>query len=294
MTMKCLPYISVIVALLLTSCDSKPTSKAPVVMRSDAVSLQKMWSTDTVSLITPESVLYDPMGGRYFVSCIGAVPPTARDGDGYIATIDLSGTVIDSVWMGGLDAPKGMGLYNDTLYITDIDEIVRIDLKTKATDRISVAGATFLNDIDISEDGTVYVTDMGTNTIHKLSGGNVEVVLKKEQLGQVNGVSASGGNLYLSAMGTGDVQVLNVASGQLRMIAKGGVPGGDGIQPWSAGHLVSNWNGEVYYVKDTLVDLLLDTKKLGLNAADIEINAEEALLLVPTFFGNSVEAYKIL
>ncbi len=72
------------------------------------------------------------------------------------------------------------------------------------------------------------------------------------------------------------------------------IPGGDGIERYKDGWIVSNWNGEIYHIdKDGKVTKLLDTKAQKINSADIEDIEEQNLLLVPTFFGNKVVAYKL-
>jgi len=59
-------------------------------------------------------------------------------------------------------------------------------------------------------------------------------------------------------------------------------------------YLISDWAQNVYLVhpKKEKV-LLLNTGSKNINAADIEYIPEKKLLLVPTFFDNSVRAYKI-
>jgi hypothetical protein len=51
----------------------------------------------------------------------------------------------------------------------------------------------------------------------------------------------------------------------------------------------------VYHVDETGETMLvLNTKEAKLNSADIKVIADKNLLLVPTFFGNSVTAYELL
>ena len=68
-------------------------------------------------------------------------------------------------------------------------------------------------------------------------------------------------------------------------------------QPPSVGEpigYVLTWNGEVYYVTSNWEkQLILDTKEIGANAADIEFDEQTMTLFVPTFFGNQVAAYKL-
>ena len=72
------------------------------------------------------------------------------------------------------------------------------------------------------------------------------------------------------------------------------IPGGDGVMQIAKNeYIISCWPGEVYYVNDSIVQKILDTKEAKLNAADSWYVEAESLLIIPTFFGNSVMAYTI-
>ncbi len=59
-------------------------------------------------------------------------------------------------------------------------------------------------------------------------------------------------------------------------------------------YIVSDWEGEIFMIgPDNNAVSLLRTKDTGYNTADIEYVPEMKLLLVPTFFKNSVIAYKL-
>jgi len=94
-------------ALSITACKSDkatdPVEKAvetnvqapaPNLGVVKSIKLVKAWESDSTSLVTPESVYFDEGKGIYYVSCIGNVPPSAEDGDGYIATLDQRGNVL--------------------------------------------------------------------------------------------------------------------------------------------------------------------------------------------------------
>ncbi len=51
-----------------------------------------------------------------------------RDGNGYISRLSPDGKVVNAKWVTGLDAPKGMRSIGDTLWVSDIDEVVAIDI----------------------------------------------------------------------------------------------------------------------------------------------------------------------
>jgi sugar lactone lactonase YvrE len=261
---------------------------------SSGITLTQVWESPS-TLITAESVLWDEANGLYFVSCIGAVPPTAEDGDGYIAQIDQQGNVLNPSWAKGLDAPKGMAIQGEELYVTDINEFVVIDYASgNIKERIPVEGAEFLNDIAIGPDGQVLFSDSNTNKIHEYADGTVTTYMEDTLLGGPNGLFIDDSFIYVSSFGSGDVHTIDRKTKALQNHGKGTVPGGDGVEPWDGGMVFSNWNGEVYYLDaEWNTTKVLDTKEAKMNAADIEINQGSKQLLVPTFFGNSVVCYEI-
>ncbi len=259
----------------------------------NAPSLTMVWETDTV-LSTPESVLYDQANKIFYVSNVGGVPPTKKDGDGYISKLSTDGKIITQKWATGFDAPKGMGLLGTTLYVTDIDRLKAVDTRTgKTINTWKIPGATYLNDVATSSDSVVYFTDSDKSAIHQLKKGKLSVVIIDTMLGGTNGVFVEGNHLYLAGYQSGHVFDMNLDDLSYQKVAEE-IPGGDGIERYKDGWIVSNWNGEIYHIdKDGKVTKLLDTKAQKINSADIEVIEEQNLLLVPTFFGNKVVAYKL-
>src|SRR5438552_6707886 len=119
--------------------------------------------------LTPESVLHDPVQDIYFVSNING-SPTAKDNNGFISRVRPDGAVENLKFIEGghggvtLNAPKGLAIRGDTLWVADIDVVRAFDAKTGAPrDSVSMAslGAVFLNDIAIAQTGALYITDTG-------------------------------------------------------------------------------------------------------------------------------------
>ena len=249
------------------------------------------WESDTI-LKTPESVLYDQANNVLYVSNIGGVPPTKKDGDGYISQVGLDGKIINHKWATGFDAPKGMAIWGNKLYVTDIDRVKAVDLKTgKTTNTYKVAGAKFLNDVAVSADSIIYFTDSDMSTIHMLQNGKVSTVHADTSLGGTNGIYVDGNTLLLASSGT--VYTMNIGDHSIQKVASD-IPNGDGIERYKNGWIVSNWAGEVFYIDDKgQVTEILDTQEAKLNTADIEVIESMDLLLIPTFFGNKVVAYKL-
>jgi hypothetical protein len=287
------------IAIYLVACKSKSSEVAsveqvePTTVQVTSPSLTLKWSTDTL-LKTPESILFDSKYGIYYVACIGAVPPDKKDNDGYIAKIDQQGKIISLNWAKGLSAPKGMGLKGDTLYVTDISDLVMINTVTgKTIKRIPIKGAQFLNDIDVDKEGTVYISDSNTNTVHKYDGKTISIFIQNEALGGPNGIYIDGDQLVMASFGKGEVYTISKSNPQV-MIKTDSIPGGDGVEKYQDGFLVSNWNGEIYYVDKTWnKKRILNTIAEKRNAADIELVSSQNLVLVPEFFANKVTAYEI-
>lgn len=277
------------VASFFLSCSPQKTEEvAEEVMETKTPSLTLLWETAD-SLITVESVLFDEATGTIYVSNIEGQDPLEKDGKGSIGIIDQSGNIINASWVSGLNAPKGMAILDGKLYVTDIDELVEIDIATATiSNKWKVEGAQFLNDVAAHE-GKVYFTDMNTGKLHGYENG--EVITISEGHSNLNGIAlASDGTIY----GLDD-------SGLIKWDWDGGtelinttVTGGDGLVILGDGNFVaSRWVGEIYFVNGNTETLLLDTKAMESNTADIGYNPSEKIIYVPTFFKNKVAAYTL-
>ena len=142
-----------------------------VVLSNSALAQQhqliKLWQTDTLLKI-PESVLFNAANNFLYVSNIDG-QSWEKDGKGSIGKVGLDGKIIKVDWVSGLNAPKGMGLYDNKLYAADVDNVVVIDVSKEAIiKRIPVEGATGLNDISIDKKGKLYVSDSKTGKVHAI------------------------------------------------------------------------------------------------------------------------------
>ncbi len=278
------------------ACNSGKKSESAEVVDSTAVdqpgiALEKIWETDTV-LTTVESVIYDASNDVIYAACMSG-ESDKKDGVGFIAQLDKEGNVLLTDWVTGLDAPKGMAIYEGKLFVTDIDVIREIDIASgEVTATYEVEGAEFLNDADVDAEGNVYVSGMRTNRLIKLSNGEVSVFM--DSVAAPNGVFSEGEDLITAYWDEQKIKRINTSTMEVTEIA-GGLENPDGVEAvGDGGYLVSAWNGKVSYVSpDGEVALILDTTAEEVSAADIEYVPELKLLLVPTFFGNSVVAYQL-
>lgn len=251
--------------------------------------LTQLWETDTL-LRTPESVLYDAKARLLYVSNIEGIP-NEKDGKGSIAKVGLDGKIINAQWVTGLNAPKGMGIYKNKLYVADLTEVVVIDMdKATIIERIPVEGSVFLNDITIDKSGAVYVSDTRVYKVYRIDKGFVVTLFQNLQ--GPNGLLALGDELLILDKGS---LVKQLASGTLANITEGMDPSTDGIEQVQKNeYLVSCWNGVIYYIyANGNKQVLLDTRPQKSNTADIGYDAKNRILYVPTFYGNKVVAYRL-
>ena len=110
-------------------------------------------------LETPESVLWDEKADIYLVSNING-DPSAHDGNGFISRITPEGRMETLKWIDGatpgvrLNAPKGLAIVGDTLYVADIDTVRAFHRVTgQPLGARAVPGSTFLNDLAAGPDG---------------------------------------------------------------------------------------------------------------------------------------------
>jgi len=257
--------------------------------------LMKLWETKT-DLRVPESVLYNPSEDILYVSNING-KPTEKNGKGFISKVSLNGEILVLKWVTGLNAPKGSGIYRGSLYVTDIDELVEIDLKTgKILSKYPAVGAGFLNDVTIDKNGNVYVSDMSSqnSVLYKLVQKKMTVWLKGPEVSQPNGLYVEKNKLILGNSGDGTLKEIDLDTQKINIIAKIG-SGIDGVQSDGKGnYFISDWSGKTSYVSSSgQVTVLMDTTDQKINSADIEYIESKKILLIPTFFDNRVVAYKV-
>ncbi len=267
--------------------DQAAADSTAVAATLGANSLVQIWSTDS-TLRTPESVLL--ADDILYVSLIDG-QGGEKDDKGGIAKVGTDGKIIDANWVTGLSAPKGMGILDGSLYVTDLTDLVQIDLSSgKIVKKIPVKEAEGLNDVSVGSDGTVYFSDKNKGKIHTYKGG--QVATYHEGIDNPNGVLAvSDGLLYTES---GKLMKID-AQKKVTMLAEGMDSSTDGIEEVSLGeYVVSCWAGEVYYVRaDGSTEKMLDTKSAKSNTADIGYDAAKKIVYVPTFFKNSVVAYQL-
>ncbi len=262
----------------------------PLQSLAKAPMLTKAWET-TKELRVPESVIFDEITREIYVSNING-KPTVKNAMGFISVLKLDGSIKKLKWVTGMDAPKGMGIWKRTLYVTDIDRVHSISIGRGEIEKTwNVEGARFLNDIAIDKSGAVFISDMTTKTLHRIKDG------KLETFANLNYKNPNG--LFMSTAGllVGTAQGMLNVNTQTRTVSiviehQGGI---DGLKPFKGNQfLVSDWVGKTQMIEKGKSPLMLmDTTAQKINSADFEYIASKKLLLIPTFFDNRVVAYRV-
>ena len=266
---------------------------------------------------TPESVKWDASSGYWFVSNINGMPP-AKDGNGFISRLTRDG-VVDSLHFisGGkngvtLNAPKGIAIIGDTLFVSDIDAVVAFNKTTGAQIRrwdLSKQGAKFLNDVAVSPNGDVYITDTqvsfnadgsishpGTDRIFLLSRDRkgASIAIQTDSLGRPNGIvwDAKNDRFIVVSFGTGAIHGWTPGPGNALSTIATGAGQFDGVEITSDGRvLVTSWaDSTVSAISGNTLTKLVT----GVEApADIGLDPARGLLAIPQFNKNLVQLWQL-
>ncbi len=256
------------------------------------VKLEKLWETDS-TLKVPESVCFDTKRQIMYVTNIDGTEPWGKDGKGSIGKVATDGKIIVAEWVQGLNAPKGMAIVGSNLFVADLSEVVIIDLEQGTiVKKIKIDSAVGLNDVCVDKKGIVYVTDMKTKKLHRIDKAH-QVTTLLTGLKNPNGVLKT--KKYFFLLDAGTLYKID-KNNNLTKIVDGLEGGTDGIEQVSNNeYIVTCWAGAVYHVnvKEKTKLLILDSRPEKISSADLGINKKENIIYIPTFFRNTVVAYKV-
>ena len=290
--MKIFQLLALTTIILVASCAQKTEPAATE--EPQFATLTKVWETDSV-LLTPEAVIYDEFRDVLYVANIAGTPHDTLDYDGFISIVSMDGEVINRDWVsGGISSMKGMGILDSSLFVTDMLEVIEIDIPSgEIINKYAAENAGFLNDITVGPDKTVYISDSRTNSIHQIKDGEISLFHQDSTFQGSNGLLHMGDRLMVAGFGSGNLMALDPATKEYKVVADS-ILQGDGINAYGDDFIVSCWRGVVFQAKpDGTTKVILDTQEEGKNAADAWYVAETSMLYIPTFFGNTVAAYKV-
>jgi streptogramin lyase len=288
------PRCWILVTLLAAACTRGEQARQPAA--AAALTLDA-----TAGFKTPESVLYDQAADVYLVSNINGAP-TDKDDNGFISRVSPTGEVLALTWIDGaspdvtLNAPKGSAIRGDTLFVADIDVVRLFDRRNGAAlGAWPVPGATFLNDMAVGPDGTLYVTDSGlkagangfedtgSDAVYRFDGARPVAIATGKDLGRPNGVFGDSAGVVVVTFGTGAVYRLDPATGARTDLPQPPQGALDGVFEGRDGALVvSSWTGHTVYQLTAAGTYEAVTDSIT-SPADIGYDRGRNALLIPDF-----------
>jgi DNA-binding beta-propeller fold protein YncE len=203
-----------------------------------------------------------------------------------------------------------MVIYNNNkLYVSDITDLVEIDIANgKIIKRLNAPGSAFLNDVASNNQGNIYVSDTGTNTIYKLDTNlkdntSLQVRLQNPELNGPNGLHFDNNKnklIVVSKFGAG-MKVVDLENKTISSLGKEGrttpVGGLDGIESDATEthyYVTDNPAGKVYTVNadGTGYGTLIDLQRQG--TADLEFIPGQNMIVIPIMQDNKLAAYKLV
>jgi sugar lactone lactonase YvrE len=283
-------------------------STPPLETETNAGSARKI--SEAGNFQNPESARYDRDLNVWFVSNVNG-DPGKRDNNGYISRLRSDGSADSLKFIAGgrnkvtLNAPKGIAIVGDTLWVADIDAVRAFNKRTGAPiASVAAARAKFLNDAAAGPDGDVYVTDtgvmpdpksglkhVGPDRIYKVSGRKATVALESPRLEGPNGitwdpnekefvvVSFLGPSILAWKPGSKDLRTLGTGPGQQ-----------DGVEALADGRLlVTSWADSSLFILD-------DGKTIRIAsgiASPADIGLKDKTVAVPQLMENKVQFWEL-
>jgi hypothetical protein len=295
--------------LVTASCSSeRPGAKDETAVVADSVPAAPAEAKRVATasgLNNPEAVRYDADLNLWFVANING-NPTVKDGNGYISRLKSDGSVdslkfIESGKRGAtLNAPKGMAIVGDTLWVADLDAVRGFNKRTGAPVATVNLGkrAKFLNDIAVGPDG-IYVTDSGLegekldhkgpDQVFRVVGRKATVALTLKNLAAPNGITwdSAGSRFIIAPFGAPDVVTWAPGDSAPAPLVQGKGQF-DGVEPLgNERFLITSWT-------DSSLNLLANGQLTRLagglpGPADIGLDRKNGRVAVPLLLNDRVE-----
>ena len=255
---------------------------------------------------SPESTIVNK--NDLYVSNVGKeLKPTQKDGDGFISKLDINGNIKELHFIDGLDAPKGMGIVGNTLFVADINILRGFDLSTKKeVFNVVFEGVNFLNDITVKDSNTLFIGASDTSAIYEVNIAS-KSYKKLMDFTVTNGLFYEDGILYAAQLGSSTQNMFD-GKGKLykidlkdnnKLTQLGTFEGVlDGVTKVGNKVYVSDWGNAKktgiirVYDLETKKESVLETE-LFMGAADFWIDEKSKKIFMPQMIGNKVTIFDL-
>jgi len=313
------PTLTLILAAALSlglgACNRRDSARDAALADSAAVYEQESGMFrkvgETPNLQGPESARYDRDLDVWFVANINGTP-LGKDNNGYISRLRPDGKPYAIKFIEGgkkgvtLNAPKGLAINGDTLWVADIDVARAFNKRTGALIANVSTRAKFLNGAAVGPDGAVYMTDTGIlfgpkgdvshpgpDQVFRITKGGAKSVLTSPKLEGPNGitwdsrqkrfviVSFLGKGIYGWKPGDKDIESIGSGPGQQ-----------DGVVFLPDGRLlVTSWTDSSLFVLENGRARKVASKVPS--PADIDVDPKDSRVAIPLLMENRVEFWDL-
>lgn len=256
--------------------------------------LVKNWELNGFSM--PESIVVSPTENWLYVSNVN------QNSKGYISRISKDGKVENYKWVTGLNSPAGLALYQDKLYVGDGKELHIINVKNgKVVNSITSPDVVSLNDVVVSKNGQVFISDIASGKIFTLVNNKLEVWFQSPEIKHPNGLYIQNEDLVIANFGEeltleispdkfGSLYKVNLKDKTITRFKSSYQLGAlDGLTAVNDGFLVTGGTvSDLFFINENTRQLIGNFPK-GL--ADITI--ENNVLFTPVLFSNSIASYTL-
>jgi DNA-binding beta-propeller fold protein YncE len=261
---------------------------------------EKAWSLEGFD--EPESVQPHPTKPLLYVSNING-KPTELNGKGYISLLSSDGKVIRHGWvMGGMDAPKGLGIDDTYLYVADMQTLHIIDHEQgKLIKSIKADSSVMLNDVVVDDKGVVYISDLLGGGIYTYTNDTLSQWVSSADLPHPNGLFFANNTLTVGTWGEGlkddftteklgSLYTIDRSNKRITPYKNAELIGNlDGVAATKNAFIISDWmSGNIFKYENKKTSLLFNA---GQFSADIAIKGKH--LYVPMMFSKRIDTYTI-